>query len=64
MDIGVLAQVLEPGMLCLKLNDRVVATADFQDETSPLAVDTVVQVLLAAQGLKSAAEPVMFFQQL
>ncbi|MND40981.1 hypothetical protein D3C80_317300 [compost metagenome] len=62
--IGVLAQMLEPGVLRLKLQYRVVATADFQDETSPLAVDAVVQVLLAAKGLQPAAEPVMFFQQL
>ncbi|MNI24779.1 hypothetical protein D3C73_784090 [compost metagenome] len=62
--IGVLAQMLEPGVLRLKLQYRVVATADFQDETSPLAVDAVVQVLLAAKGLQPAAEPVIFFQQL
>ncbi|MOA64278.1 hypothetical protein D3C78_1902740 [compost metagenome] len=56
--------MLEPGMLCLKFQYRVVATADFQDETSAFAVDAVVQVLLAAKGVQFAAEPVMFFQQL
>jgi dTDP-4-dehydrorhamnose 3,5-epimerase len=50
-------------MLCLKLDHCVVATADFQDETPAVAVDSVVQVLLAAKGLQLATEPVMFFQQ-
>jgi dTDP-4-dehydrorhamnose 3,5-epimerase len=50
-------------MLCLELDHCVVATADFQDETPAVAVDSVVQVLLAAKGLQLATEPVMFFQQ-
>ncbi|MCY1440927.1 hypothetical protein D9M71_572210 [compost metagenome] len=57
-------QMLEPGMLGLQLQRRIVAPADFQDKTALVAVDAVVQILLAAQGLQPAAQPVMFLQQL
>ncbi|MNF81098.1 hypothetical protein D3C84_633570 [compost metagenome] len=62
--IRVRRQMLESGMLGLQFQGRVVAATDFQDKTALLAVDAVVQVLLAAQGLQSAAQSVMLLQQL
>ncbi|MNE80756.1 hypothetical protein D3C80_1773560 [compost metagenome] len=51
MDVRMLSQVLEPGMLGLQLERRIVAPADFQDKPPLIAVDTKIQVLLAAEGL-------------
>ena len=56
--------MLEPCVLSLQLQHRVIATADFQDETPLLAVDPEIEILLAPKRLQSSAQPVMLFQQL
>jgi len=43
------AQAVEGRMLGLELNRGVVTPADFQNETAPRAVNSVVEVLLTAQ---------------
>lgn len=62
--VRVLAQMFEPGVLGLQLQRRIIAPTDFQDETALVAVDAVVQILLAAEGLQPSAQPVMLLQQL
>ena len=59
-----LGQVLEAGVLGLQLDQGVVATADFQYKPSARAVDPIIEILLTAEGLQRAAEPVMFGQPL
>jgi len=61
---GMLGQVLEPCVLRLQLQRGIVAPADFQDKPPFLAVDTVVEVLLAAEGLQTPTQPVMPLEQL
>ena len=56
--------MLEPRMLGLQLQRRIIAPADFQDETPLVTVNAVVEILLAAEGLQPAAQPVMPFEQL
>ena len=56
--------MLEPRVLGLQLQRRIIATADFQDETPLVAVDAEVEILLAAKRLQLPAQPVMPFQQL
>ncbi|MOA57551.1 hypothetical protein D3C78_1817540 [compost metagenome] len=50
-------------MLGLELLDGVVAVANFQHKAPALAVDAVVQVLVAAKGSQVAAESVIQAQQ-
>src|SRR5471030_2972257 len=57
-------QMLEPCVLGLQLERRVVATTNFQDETTAIAVDAKVEILLTAQGLQYPVQPVMCLQQL
>ena len=62
--LGMLAQMPQPGVLGLQLQGGVIAMADFQDKPTLIGVDAKVEVLLAAQGLHRAAQPVVGFQQL
>ncbi|MNP09251.1 hypothetical protein D3C76_1013470 [compost metagenome] len=51
VDVRMPGQVLEPGMLGLQFERRIIAPANFQDKPPLIAVDTKIQVLLAAEGL-------------
>ncbi|YAF53199.1 hypothetical protein GKKCFE_00040 [Pseudomonas sp. E141] len=60
---AVLGQVLEGGMLGLEFLDGIVTMANLQHKPSALAVDAIVEVLLAAQGSQVTAESVIRAQQ-
>ena len=64
LHLGMFSQMPEPGMLGLQLQRRIIATADFQDELPSVTVNAIVEVLLAAEGLQPAAQPIMPFEQL
>ena len=49
-------------MLGLQLDGRVIAPTDVQHKAAPVAVDSVVEVLLAAEGLQRPTETVMRLQ--
>ncbi len=55
-------QMLEGCVLGLQLDGGVVAPADFQHKAATLAVDTVVEVLLAAEGLQRPTQAVMLLK--
>ncbi|MNZ62339.1 hypothetical protein D3C78_804560 [compost metagenome] len=63
MQAGPRPQVFERGVLGLKLQRGVVATADLEDKTALVAVEPVVEILLAAQRLQRPAQSVMLAQQ-
>lgn len=56
-------QVVEGRVLGLQLNGSVVTPADFQNKAATVAVDLVIEVLLAAQRLQGAGEAVMLLKQ-
>jgi hypothetical protein len=64
MHIGVFTQMLESGVLGVQLLRRIITTANFQDKTPLVAVDPIVKILLAAEGLQPSTQAVMSLQQL
>jgi len=54
--------MLEGRVLVLQLDGRVIAPTDFQHKAAPVAVNSVVEVLPAAEGLQRPTEAVMLLK--